>query len=252
MEPAFTVQTRDGVDVRNAMVIVGCSGGTGLVGATTVKHIIGQLKMDCIGSVRADHTPAVAIVRDGLATDPMRIYAVSGVNVVTVQADRLVIVDIERPPEPAEERPLGSAIVAWAKRAGARVVIVPGGIAVDDEALDDKVWGVASAPSGVALLDGMGVDRFGGVIGGLAAAVLNAAQSEGIDALCFLAEAAPGFPDAHAAARIVKLLDGMTLTFALGAEPLHEQAEKVEAEIRASMDLLKAERGHTASRGRKG
>lgn len=250
MDPTFSVHVDDGVDLRNTMVVVGCP-GTGLVGATAAKHLVSALDMKCVGSIRAAHQPPMALVRDGRAYHPIRIYYAAGHTVIQSRAERIAVVDVERQPHPGEELPLAAAIVAWAREAGCHTVVVPGGVSVTDEALDDKVWGCASSPEGVEMLRRLNVELFEGVVGGLAAGILNAGESDEVETLCFLAEAAPGFPDAHAAARIVKLLDSMTLAFLLPDEPLVQQAERIEQELRASLELMDARRGHTGLR-RKG
>lgn len=250
MDPAFSVHVDDGVDMRNTMVVVGCP-GTGLVGATAAKHLVSALDMKCVGSIRAAHLPPVALVREGRANHPIRIYYAAGHTVIQARPERLVVVDVERQPRPDEERPLAEAIVAWAKTAGCHTVVVPGGVSVTDEALDDKVWGCAATTEGVEMLRRVNVELFEGVVGGLAAGILNAGEAEGMETLCLLAEAAPGFPDAHAAARIVKLLDSMTLAFLLPDEPLVKQAERIEQELRASLELMEARRDHVGMK-RKG
>jgi predicted ATP-grasp superfamily ATP-dependent carboligase len=250
VDPAFSVHVDDGVDLRNTMVVVGCP-GTGLVGATAAKHLISALDMKCVGSIRAAHQPPVALVRGGRASHPIRIYYVSGQTVIQSRAERIAVVDVERQPHPSEELPLAAAIVTWARDAGCHTVVVPGGVSVTDEALDDKVWGCASSPEGVEMLRRMQVELLDGVVGGLAAGILNAGEAEDIETLCFLAEAAPGYPDAHAAARIVKLLDSMTLAFLLPDQPLVAEAERIEKELRASLELMDATRGHSGLR-RKG
>lgn len=247
MEPVFQVHVDAGVDLQNAMVIVGAP-GTGVVGATAANHLVEQLGMPCVGSILAAHTPPAAIVRGGRAFNPIRLYHAKGVSFLQAQADQLVVIVLERSPHPAEERALADAIARWARDARCRLLVAPGGIAVDDEALNDKVWGAAGSAAALEILDAIDVPRFEGVVGGLAAGLLTAGEMVGVPAICLLAEAAPGFPDAQAAARIVRLLDKLTLAFSFEDRTLEQEAERIEQELRASLELLGAKRAHTGAR----
>lgn len=247
MEPAFHVRLDEQIDLGNSMVIVGCP-GEGLVGATAAKHVISILRMPVVGSIRAAHHVPRSIVRDGLSGHSIQIHATAGFNVRQFRTERLIVVNVERMPEDADRQPLADEIVRWARSVGAQVVVSPGGVTVEDERLDDKVWGVATTKAGLAMLDQLGVDRFAGSVGGLAAGLLIACEEQELEGVCLLAEAAPEYPDAHASARIVKLLDRMTPAFVIPDAPLLEEAERHEREIRETLELLGKRGTHTGVR----
>ncbi|HUR69639.1 MAG TPA: PAC2 family protein [Candidatus Thermoplasmatota archaeon] len=244
MEPTFHVDVDPDVELGHSMLIVAAP-GEGLVGATAAKHIIKILDMPCVGSIRAAHQAPRSIVRGGRAGHPIRIYHASGFNVARFRTEHLLVVDVERQPDQNEQQPLSDAIVRWAKDAGVRAVVTPGGVTVEDEALDDKVWGVATSKEGLEIVDTLGIDRMEGSVGGLSAGILNACIEQGVEGFCLLAEAAPEYPDSHAAARIVRLLDRMTPAFVIPETPLLEEAERIEKEIRETLDLMTGPGAHS-------
>ena len=250
MDPSYQVRLIGQIDLRNAMVIVGCP-GEGLVGATAARHIISILDMKLIGTIRAAHHVPRSIVRGGRAGHPIQIYAVGGFNARHLRAERLIVINVEQLPVEGDWQPLANEIVRWADSLEVQVIVSPGGVTVEDEQLDDKVWGAATSDFGLKLLDDLGVERFEGTVGGLAAGLLHACEDLGPEGICLLAEAAPEYPDAHAAARIVKLLDRLTPAFAIPETPLVEEAKRHEREIRATLEMLEKRGAHTGQkRGR--
>lgn len=247
MPPSFQVRLSEAADLSDSMLIVGCP-GEGLVGATAAKHIIDILKMRCVGSIRAAHQVPRSIVRDGRTGHAIQIYLASGLNIRQFRTERLIVINVERLPEAEEWQPLADEIVRWGKSVGVRVLVSPGGVTVDDEALDDKVWGAATSRAALDMLDALSIEHLNGTVGGLGAGLLHACEAQDLDGIALLAEAAPEYPDAHAAARIVRLLDKMTPAFVIPETPLIEEAERHEREIRATLDMMAASTAHTGKK----
>jgi len=81
-----------------------------------------------------------------------------------------------------------------------------------------------------------------GVVGGMTGVMLGESRRRRVDSLAILAESGGefgggGIPDARAAARIIECLDGLLPAVQLDPEPLLEEAQRIEAQIREMMAL---------------
>ncbi len=74
-----------------------------------------------------------------------------------------------------------------------------------------------------------------GVIRGMNAGILSEATRRGIGTMSIMVEADPRFPDARAAAAVIERLNDL-LPMELPEEPLLEEAEMLEAQLKALLD----------------
>jgi uncharacterized protein len=75
-----------------------------------------------------------------------------------------------------------------------------------------------------------------GVIKGINAAILSEARRRGLDLMSIMVEADPRFPDARAAATLIERLNAYLPAIDLPHQPLIEEAEFLEAQIKSMMD----------------
>ena len=79
-----------------------------------------------------------------------------------------------------------------------------------------------------------------GVIAGMTGLLLGECRRRGLDTFAILAEAngppGAGLPDARAAARIIEKLDLLFPNLSLPTEPLIEEAERIEEQIREMLE----------------
>jgi uncharacterized protein len=75
-----------------------------------------------------------------------------------------------------------------------------------------------------------------GVIKGINAAILSEARRRGLDLMSIMVEADPRFPDARAAATLIEHLNAYLPAIDLPHQPLIEEAEFLEAQIKSMMD----------------
>ena len=79
-----------------------------------------------------------------------------------------------------------------------------------------------------------------GVIAGMTGLLLGECRRRGLDTFAILAEAngppGAGLPDARAAARIIEKLDLLFPNLSLPTDPLIEEAERIEEQIREMLE----------------
>ena len=75
-----------------------------------------------------------------------------------------------------------------------------------------------------------------GVIKGINAAILSEARRRGLDLMSIMVEADPRWPDARAAATLIETLNKVLPTIDLPHQPLLEEAEFLEGQIKAMME----------------
>ena len=101
--------------------------------------------------------------------------------------------------------------------------------------------GIGSKESSHDLLKGIGVPLLKqGLVGGMTGVMMGECRRRRIDALAILAESDGEIglgviPDARAAARIIGRMDGLLPAVHLDPEPLMEEAQRIEGQIRDMM-----------------
>jgi len=85
-----------------------------------------------------------------------------------------------------------------------------------------------------------------GVIRGMNAGILGEASRRGLGTMSIMVEADPRFPDARAAAAIIERLN-VLLPMELPEEPLLEEAELLEAQLKALLDTSAGSEGGAAT-----
>ena len=91
-------------------------------------------------------------------------------------------------------------------------------------------------------LEKMGVPLLSqGVVAGMTGVLLGECRRRGLDTFAILAEAngppGAGLPDARAAARIIEKLDSLLPNLSLPTEPLIEEAERIEEQIKEMLQV---------------
>lgn len=238
----FTISARRGLDVKDALVIVGTP-GLGLVGTIGAQYIVNHLSMPLSGGIHALDFPPVCTIDGGRPLPPFRIHVAEARRNLGFDCERVVVITSEIEVQDEWANRLADAIVKWAKKGKCRVVAGLDGIIVEDDAAQDIVVGVASVEDGVTLLEEQGVPALsGGIVGGMMGALLQAGQRHDVNVVTLLAETAPGFPDARAATRLVEILDRLVPGIKIEAEPLRKEADAIEHAVREMKERIENER----------
>ena len=105
----------------------------------------------------------------------------------------------------------------------------------DTEAID--VVGIGANQKVRDMLTSMDITLLNqGVIKGINAAILSEARRRGLDLMSIMVEADPRWPDARAAATLIETLNKLLPTIDLPHQPLLEEAELLESQIKSMME----------------
>ena len=157
--------------------------------------------------------------------------------------------------------PLSEVLLDWSKNAK-----VAGGVLIDsfshtdehaheiidDDESDETLLGIGATPATRKRLEEMEIPLLKqGVIAGMTGLLLGECRRRGLDTFAILAEAngppGAGLPDARAAARIIEKLDLLFPNLSLPTDPLIEEAERIEEQIR---EMLEGSSWEIRGRGR--
>lgn len=223
------------MDLKGATVIDGFP-SVGLVSSIVANYLINALSLEQIGMMDSVFFPTVSLIRDGEPMNPVRIYA--GKEPSAKPHDKIVVFISEFQPPPNLIKVIASAVLDWAQEQKCEMLVCPEGLIVDKEtdlATNQaiEVYGIGSTAKGSELLKTHEVTIFEeGVITGVAGVLLNEGKKRDFNVLSLLSEAHPDYPDARAAARVIETIDKLLLHTKLDAQPLYEEAERIEEQLK--------------------
>jgi uncharacterized protein len=251
MTEAYRVVDHEEVDLSEALLVLGFP-TVGFVGTIAATYLVETCAMGHVASVVSPRLPPVAVVRDGQALSPVRVYLTDMVCGMDGECSQLAVVQSDAAPPPEDVAALVETLVAWtADRGGRRFVCLEGMPSRGSPAEAPKVYGVGSTMAVVSTLEALGVEPLlEGTLTGVGGVALYVARSRGVDGLCLLAETVPEFPDARAAAKLVETLGPLLPELKLDARPLYERAEALERYYRDQMARQKEDASHIAERSR--
>lgn len=223
------------MNIRGAYVVDGFP-SVGLVGSIVANYLVNSLGLRQIGVVDADTFPAVSMIKSGIPTSPVRVYA----GEINKGKDRMVVFVSEFQPLPQDIKELGKVIMDWVEDHKCRMIISPEGISTkqsnpppDIKDVIDHVMGVGSTVEARDMLSSNQIPIFeAGVIVGLSGVLLNEGFNRLFDVITILSEASTEFPDARAAAAVTMAINKLVLEGTLDIEPLLKEAEAIENSLK--------------------
>lgn len=220
------------VDLSNSMLIEAFP-TVGLVSSIAGHFIIDSLKLEEIGTISSRYFMPAAVIHNGFPSPPVRIYAGKKICGPDGSCEQIVVIISEFMPSVDIIKPLGEAILSWAKKKKCSfIVTLEGTHALDSKKL--KTYGVASTPKMKNTLKTFGIpETQEGMITGITGVLLYEGARLKHDVLCLLAEAHTSYPDSRAAALLVETLDKMLPGIKINTEPLYKEANVIEQKIRA-------------------
>ncbi len=217
------------VDLKGATLIEGFP-SVGLVSSIVANYLIGALKLEQVGIMDSTFFPTVALVKDGVPLNPVRLY--SG----NTEGGKVVVFISEFQPPTDMIKQIAERVLEWGVEHGCSLIVSPEGLIVDrDEGVEDfvEVYGIGSTREAHDILEENKVPLFEeGVITGIAGVLLNEGRKRGFDVVSLLAEAHPDYPDARAAARVIETVDRLVLKMGLDTGPLYSEAGRIEDELK--------------------
>ena len=242
------VEVDEGVNASGAL-LVSCFPSVGFVSSIVAHYLVDKLELELVGGVRHPNLPAVCLVQDGKPLPPIRFYA--GEPICNMEkCDKVVLIASEIQVPSELNLPLSTGLIDWITESGGSSTIMVDSFAhgvdsshsiFDDDEGMDSMLGIGSTDSSHELLKGIGVPLLKqGVVGGMTGVMMGECRRREIDALAIIAESSGEIgqgviPDARAAARIIGCMDGLLPAVQLDPEPLMEEAQRIEGQIRDMM-----------------
>ncbi|MFX0184774.1 MAG: proteasome assembly chaperone family protein [Candidatus Hodarchaeota archaeon] len=213
--------------------------GHGLVGNIAAKHMIKELDLEWIGSIRSPLIPPVSVFIDGVLTYPYRIYGSKERN--------LVILIGESPCPPQAYYYLAHAMLEWAIDIGAKQVICFDGFAGDSRTVSSEDVFLVAEPqvyeNNKELMKYNFPKPQTGFISGLSGAIMNEALLTSIEGFSFLVPVTTQYPDPGGAAKLIEALNKVK-NLKIDTTQLLKDAERIQKSL---MEL--AERNRLISEG---
>ena len=248
MSGAPVVAVDDELNAEGALVVT-CFPSAGFVSSIVAHYLVDRLGLTFVGGARGAGLPPVCLVQDGKPLPPLRFYAGEPICHMD-RCDKVMLIVSEIQVNADLTLSLADSILDWVESSGASQVMMIDSFShgpdqahsiFDDDESDESMLGIGSTDSAQETLEQLGVSKLKhGVVGGMSGVMLGECRRRRIDAMAILAEsggdlANGAIPDARAAARIIERLDGLLPAIKLDTEPLLEEAQRIEEQIREMM-----------------
>ena len=248
MSGAPVVAVDDDLNAEGALVVT-CFRSAGFVSSIVAHYLVDRLGLTFVGGARGAGLPPVCLVQEGKPLPPLRFYAGEPICHMD-RCDKVVLIASEIQVNADLTLSLADSILDWVEASGASQVMMIDSFShgpdqahsiFDDDESDESMLGIGSTDSAQETLEQLGVSKLRhGVVGGMSGVMLGECRRRRIDAMAILAEsggdlANGAIPDARAAARIIERLDGLLPAIKLDTEPLLEEAQRIEEQIREMM-----------------
>ena len=248
MSGAPVVAVDDDLNAEGALVVT-CFPSAGFVSSIVAHYLVDRLGLTFVGGARGAGLPPVCLVQEGKPLPPLRFYAGEPICHMD-RCDKVVLIASEIQVNADLTLSLADSILDWVEASGASQVMMIDSFShgadqahsiFDDDESDESMLGIGSTDSAQETLEELGVAKLKhGVVGGMSGVMLGECRRRRIDAMAILAEsggdlANGAIPDARAAARIIERLDGLLPAIKLDTEPLLEEAQRIEEQIKEMM-----------------
>jgi len=220
-------------DVGEEPIVIAGLPDVGLVGLIAVFHLASKTDMEEVGFVESDLLPPIVVLYGGIPKPPFRILR-SGNLVVFVSETAI----------PASAIPkISRAIVEWASKKRAKLLVTLGGIPVEEryKLEKPKVYATASSREVVENLKARGVEILDrGYLVGPYALMMRLAPLYGLTAIGLLTQSFFNYPDPDAAASVLEEL-GKLIGLDIDIVELREKGEEIRLAARDLMKRTEAE-----------
>ena len=241
MEELPRVKVSDSIDTEGALV-VSCFPSVSHVSSIVAHYLIERLELKFVGGVLHPRLPPVALVHEGKPMPPVRMYA--GKPICNMErCNNVVVLVSEAPVPPRLCLPLAESLLEYSHQNGFQAGVLidafshqqeSGHEVIDTDDSDETLLGIGATDWAIEQLNGMEIPLLeAGMIAGMSGVLLGEGRRRKLDMLCIMAEAAGGIPDARAAARVIEKLNQLLPAITLDTEPLIEEAERIETQIKA-------------------
>ena len=194
--------------------------GHGLVASIAVDQVTDQLGLELYGTLFDETFPQVITFEEGMARDPVRVYATRDPAILTLQSDLAI-------PYPAF-RPLANGLFDAVEEFEQAIFLA--GAPAESEAERGSVMGVATTPEMRDRLTDAAIDLAAdpGVIGGVTGALAQACHHESIPTAVLIVKSHPYLPDPGAAQAVIETALEPLVDFDIDTAELEKQAADIQ------------------------
>jgi uncharacterized protein len=248
MSEAPLVEVDPEIDVSGALIVC-CFPSLGFVSSIVAHYLVEKLELKLVGGVRHHSLPPVCLVQEGLPLPPLRFY--SGEPICNMkECNKVILIASEIQISSKLCLPLTEALLNWCETNNTGPMIMVDAYAIgiehkhtifDDDDSTETLLGIGSTAAAHKILTDLEVPLLQqGVVGGMTGVMMGECRRRNSIGMAILAESSGkigngAIPDARAAARIIECLDGLLPAVHLDPEPLLEEAQRLEQQIRDMM-----------------
>src|SRR5688572_1291420 len=221
--PDAALETFAPADLRDSLVIAAFP-TTGSAASIAAQYLIRNLELPLVGHVRVPELSAVTSIEAGRATSAVRVY---GGEVVCLgrKCPRVFLVTTELAPPPTVAFRLSEAVLDWAGKGGAHMVLALEGVVRGEGDNTPDVFCAAADASVLAELTGTGIPAMErALIGGITAHLLLLGPSRKVRSGAVMVEASRDHPDGRAAAALIEALAKIVPDARMDPKPLLQEA----------------------------
>ncbi|MEM2240450.1 MAG: proteasome assembly chaperone family protein [Candidatus Bathyarchaeia archaeon] len=207
----------------------------GLVGSIATFHLASKMHMEEVGFLESDLLPPIVVLYNGIPKPPVRI----------LKSGKIVAIVSETAVPATAVFKVSKAIVEWASKKKAKLIVTMGGIAVEERYKLEKplVYVTASNRETVEELKSKGMEILDrGYLVGPYALIMRWAPLHGLVAIGLLAQSFFNYPDPEAAASVLEAL-GKLMGLEIDVTELREKGEEIRL---AARDLMRRTEGELA------
>lgn len=212
------------LSLRGATVIDGFS-NTNMINSIVANYLINSLKLDQVGILDSDNSPAVSLIYGSKPKYPASIFADEEKNIAVFLS--------EFTPEQHLVRAIANTMLTWAVENNCKRIITAEALVVQNghTPKEQQMFGVGSVDRARHDLEKLDVTPLKtGYITGVPAILLNSGMRLNFNVICLLAEvwANQGVPDATAAAKLIEVMARLLPKVEIDVGPLYEEAALIE------------------------
>ncbi|MGI0090915.1 MAG: PAC2 family protein [Nitrososphaerales archaeon] len=163
-------------------VLIDCTDGHTYENSRVGRYLIEQLNMEHIAVIESEVFPAISTIINHQPNFPMRVYANQSTKIACLVSDFI--------PIQAAEKPLGKALVNWAKSKSIALIITS--FQVSAHQIEVDTAGACSTNNARLRLEQSRIDRLESLrITGLPAALLNEGNWTNVDVISLVLQSVP-------------------------------------------------------------
>lgn len=231
-----TLDAFEPIETKDALVLVAFP-TTGAASSIAAQYLVRQLSLPLVGHLRMPELHSIVAIQDGRVTSPIRIFGGEVECRLDKKCPRIYLVTSELPASPGVVAATSELVLEMAHKGGAHLVLALEAVVRGDGDDTPDVFAASASPEVLKELAAKGVPPMErALIGGVAGPIMLGAALRGGRAGALLVEATRDHPDGRAAAALIKALEGILPTVAMDAKPLLEEAMRLEAELRETVN----------------